>query len=84
MKDWSRLANFTAGVQIHFQTDSPKLSVRVVLADKANMYQMPATGQCGVDCYIGSHGKQQFVIVTRSTLRFRNMKPFFLNRLEIK
>lgn len=60
-----RLANFTAGVQIHFQTDSPKLSVRVVLADKANMYQMPATGQCGVDCYIGSHGEQKFVNVTR-------------------
>ncbi|OCT12076.1 hypothetical protein A8709_29930 [Paenibacillus pectinilyticus] len=60
-----RLANFTAGVQIRFQTDSPKLSVRVTLADRAGMYQMPATGQCGVDCYIGSSGAQAYVNTTR-------------------
>jgi lysophospholipase L1-like esterase len=60
-----RLANYTAGVQIRFQTDSPKLSVRVVLADRATMYQMPATGQCGVDCYIGSTGAQLYVNTTR-------------------
>lgn len=60
-----RLANYTAGVQIRFQTDSPKLSVRVVLADRATMYQMPATGQCGVDCYIGTTGTQLYVNTTR-------------------
>lgn len=60
-----RLANFTAGVQIRFQTDSPKLSVRVILADKATMYQMPATGQCGVDCYVGTTGNQLYVNTTR-------------------
>lgn len=60
-----RLANFTAGVQIHFQTDSTKLYVRVVLADKASMYQMPASGQCGVDCYIGASGDQLYINTTR-------------------
>ncbi|CAN7423371.1 SGNH/GDSL hydrolase family protein [Paenibacillus sp. LjRoot56] len=60
-----RLANYTAGVQIRFQTDSPKLSVRVVLADRATMYQMPATGQCGVDCYVGATGAQLYINTTR-------------------
>jgi lysophospholipase L1-like esterase len=60
-----RLANYTTGVQIRFQTDSPKLYVRVVLADRATMYQMPATGQCGVDCYFGTTGNQLYVNTTR-------------------
>ncbi|TXK83525.1 SGNH/GDSL hydrolase N-terminal domain-containing protein [Paenibacillus sp. N3.4] len=37
-----RLANYSTGVQFHFQTDSSKLAVRVVLADNATMYHMPA------------------------------------------
>ncbi len=65
-----RLANYTAGVQIRFQTNSPKLSVRVVLADRATMYQMPATGQCGIDCYVGPTGNQQYV----NTARFDHSK----------
>ncbi|MFC5402622.1 SGNH/GDSL hydrolase family protein [Cohnella soli] len=60
-----RLANFTTGVQVRFRTDSPKLFVRVGLADKAVMYQMPATGQCGVDCYIGELGDQRYVNTAR-------------------
>ncbi|WP_317891118.1 SGNH/GDSL hydrolase family protein [Paenibacillus oceani] len=48
------LANHTAGGQIRFQTDSTSLSVRVKLKGKANMVHMPATGQCGVDCYVGA------------------------------
>jgi lysophospholipase L1-like esterase len=60
-----RLANFTAGVQVRFQTDSSKLAVQVVLADKASMYQMPATGQCGVDCYIGAPGEQLYINTSR-------------------
>ncbi|WP_235550383.1 SGNH/GDSL hydrolase family protein [Paenibacillus sp. Soil750] len=49
-----RLANHTAGGQIRFQSDSSSLSVRVKLKGKANMVHMPATGQCGIDCYVGS------------------------------
>ena len=48
------LANHTAGAQIRFQTDSTSLSVRVKLTGKADMSHMPATGQCGVDCYVDS------------------------------
>lgn len=60
------LANCTAGGQIRFRTDSSRLSVRVKLAAAANMYHMPATGQCGFDCYIGEHGNQRYL----STARF--------------
>ncbi|MEK8131408.1 SGNH/GDSL hydrolase family protein [Paenibacillus filicis] len=63
-----RLANFTTGVQVRFQTDSSKLAVRIVLADKATMYQMSATAQCGVDCYIGPAGEQTYVNTTRFEL----------------
>ncbi|MEF3304130.1 SGNH/GDSL hydrolase family protein [Paenibacillus sp. GYB003] len=56
----NQLANSTAGGQIMFQTDSPKLAIRVKLAGKAGMYHMPATGQCGFDLYIGEPGDQQY------------------------
>lgn len=48
------LANHPAGGQIRFQSDSTSLSVRVKLTGKANMVHMTATGQCGVDCYVGA------------------------------
>ncbi|MEK0317055.1 SGNH/GDSL hydrolase family protein [Cohnella sp. 56] len=60
-----RLANYTTGVQVRFRTDSPKLYVRVELADKYSMYQLAATGQCGVDCYIGGLGDQKYINTTR-------------------
>lgn len=47
------LANHTAGGQIRFQSDTTSLSIKVTLKDRANMSHMPATGQCGVDCYVG-------------------------------
>jgi len=59
------LANHPAGGQIRFQTDSPSLSVRVKLADKANMFHMPATGQCGVDCYIETSNGLQYCNTTK-------------------
>ncbi|PYI57140.1 SGNH/GDSL hydrolase family protein [Paenibacillus flagellatus] len=60
-----QLANSTAGGQIAFRTNSARLSIRVALAGKANMYHMPATGQCGFDIYLGTPGDQQFFGVTR-------------------
>lgn len=51
------LANHTAGGQIRFQSNSSSLSVRVKLTGKANMSHMPATGQCGVDCYVAPADK---------------------------
>ncbi len=50
------LANHTAGVQAQFRTDSKRVIVKVKLAGPANMYHMPATGQCGFDCYVGTEG----------------------------
>ncbi|RKN85584.1 SGNH/GDSL hydrolase family protein [Paenibacillus ginsengarvi] len=60
-----QLANSTAGGQIMFQTDSPKLAIRVKLSGKAGMYHMPATGQCGFDMYLGEQGDQQYFATVR-------------------
>lgn len=59
------LANCTAGGQIRFRTDSSQLSIRVKLAGPGNMYHMPATGQCGFDCYLGEPGEQRYLSTTR-------------------
>lgn len=63
-----RLANHTAGGQILFRTNSSMLSVRVKLTGKAGMVHMPATGQCGVDCYIGMPGEMVYVNTTKYDL----------------
>ncbi|TXK85186.1 SGNH/GDSL hydrolase family protein [Paenibacillus sp. N3.4] len=55
-----QLANCTAGGQIRFATDATALSVKIKLTGAANMYHMPATGQCGFDCYIGGPGEQVY------------------------
>lgn len=47
------LANCTAGGQIRFRTNSNSVAVKVKLSGAANMVHMPATGQCGFDCYAG-------------------------------
>jgi hypothetical protein len=59
------LSNCTAGAQIRFATNSRRLSICVVLAAPASMYHMPATGQCGFDCYIGAPGQQRYFSTTR-------------------
>jgi lysophospholipase L1-like esterase len=59
------LANHTAGAQIGFQSDSARVFVRVKLAAPADMDHMPATGQCGFDCYVGPPGDARYVMTTR-------------------
>ncbi|KRE96701.1 hypothetical protein ASG89_31070 [Paenibacillus sp. Soil766] len=59
------LANCTAGGQIRFITNAVSLSIKVKLFSAANMYHMPATGQCGFDCYIGEPGEQFYCSTTR-------------------
>ncbi|MDF2937142.1 MAG: hypothetical protein K0Q90_2515 [Paenibacillaceae bacterium] len=54
------LADHTAGGHIRFRTDSRELHIRVKLKDRANMYHMAPTGQCGFDCYIGAPGEEKF------------------------
>jgi len=67
------LANHTAGGQIRFQTDSRRLALRVRLAGAATMFHMPATGQCGFDCYVGPPGQQRYV----STTKFDHTKDHY-------
>lgn len=60
------LAYCTSGGQIRFYTDSRRVAIRVKLAGSANMVHMPATGQCGFDCYVDNgHG-----IKYRSTTKY--------------
>jgi lysophospholipase L1-like esterase len=59
-KPVDRLANNTSGGQVHFQSDSPRILVRVKLAHASGMYHMPATGQSGVDLYVGEPGKLRY------------------------
>lgn len=59
------LAWNTAGGQIHFQTDSPRILVRVKLAYASGMYHMPATGQSGFDLYLGEPGQKKYVSTSR-------------------
>jgi len=52
------LANSTAGGQIQFQSDSPKVLLRVKLRQPSGMSHMPATGQSGFDLYLAKAGEQ--------------------------
>jgi hypothetical protein len=65
--DW--LANHTAGGQIRFRSNSRKLSVRAKLAAPADMVHMPATGQCGFDCYVGEPRQQAYVSTTKYDIK---------------
>ncbi|MFW6598616.1 SGNH/GDSL hydrolase family protein [Propionibacteriaceae bacterium Y2011] len=63
-----RLADATAGGQLRFRTDSAVLAVKVELAGPPNMNHMPATGQCGVDAYVGEWGAQRYWGTARPVL----------------
>lgn len=71
------LADCTAGGQIGFRTNSSKLILKVELTGAANMDHMPATGQCGFDCYIGKPGSQMY----RSTVRYDHSKETYESQL---
>lgn len=62
-KNVDLLADCTAGGQIRFRTDSKSIQIKVKLTGVANMNHMPATGQCGFDCYI-SHGSELYYCST--------------------
>jgi len=69
--DWTippkvdNLANQTSGGQIHFQTNSKKILLRVTLASGRPMYHMTQVAKVGFDCYIGPPGGQRFKGVTK-------------------
>ena len=59
------LAWHTAGGQVRFRTNAKRLAVRVTLRGPHSMDHMPATGQCGLDCYLGPCGASRFCSTTR-------------------
>jgi lysophospholipase L1-like esterase len=64
-KPVDNLAWNTAGGQIHFQTDSPRLLVRGKLRFASGMYHMPSTGQSGFDLYVGPPSQLTYSRSTR-------------------
>lgn len=64
------LAWHTAGVQLHFQTDSKRICLRAKLRGVHGMDHMTATGQCGFDAYIGVVGQMLYA----GTARFNRAK----------
>ena len=73
------LSNCTAGGQIQFKTDSPQIFVKVVLNGRSGMYHMPATGQSGVDMYIGAPGKKRYVKSARFSASSSSYQVQLLN-----
>ena len=63
------LANSTAGGQVHFQTDSPRILIKAQIAYASGMYHMPPTGQSGFDLYMGEPGSQKYVGTSRFEAR---------------
>ena len=59
------LANNTSGGQISLKTNSSRLLIKASLTAASNMYHMPATGQCGFDCYLGSPLNQIYCSTTK-------------------
>jgi lysophospholipase L1-like esterase len=58
-------ANCTSGGQIRFRSNTTQLAIRVKLGGLADLNHMPATSQCGFDCYIEIAGAHQFHSTTR-------------------
>ncbi len=73
------LANSTAGGQIQFQSDSPKILIRVKLRQISGMYHMPATGQSGFDLYVGQPGKQLYLSTTRFSASAKDYETTLFN-----
>ena len=73
------LANSTAGGQIQFQSDSPKILLRVKLRQVSGMYHMPATGQSGFDLYAGGPLEQRYLATTRFNAKAKDYEVTLLN-----
>lgn len=60
------LSENTAGGQVAFRTNSPRILVRAQLKNPHNMTNMTAVGQSGFDCYIGQNNERlKFYGITR-------------------
>lgn len=54
-----------SGGQIRFRTDSTRLSIRVRLSGPPKLNNMPATSECGFDCYIDVEDERLFRSASR-------------------
>ncbi len=64
------LSENTAGGQIRFRTNSSKILIRANLLNGHNMVNMPASGQCGFDLYLGQRGERlKFYGITKFDIK---------------
>ncbi len=75
------LAWNTAGGQVSFRTDSSCVAVEIELTAPTPMEHMAATGQSGVDCYLGEPGATRFVGVSRFPLTADRYTSFLVSGL---
>ena len=73
------LANCTAGGQIRFRTNSPRLALRVKNYGSFHMVHMADTGQGGFDCYIGTPGNATFCAVTKFDAKLKDYEIELFN-----
>lgn len=68
----NELCTNTTGGQVAFRTDSQSIYIKARLEAKHHMVNMPATGQCGFDCYVRYEGedKHKFFGVTRWDIEY--------------
>lgn len=77
------LGENTAGGQIAFRSNSKKILVRAKNLTGHNMVNMPATGQCGFDCYIGQRGERlKFYGITRFDIKEKEYECEIVNNLK--
>ena len=72
------LADCTAGVQIHFQTNSRRIGVRVRLNSAPEMHHMAGTGEGGIDIYVGAPFKQRSMGAANFNPRERNYQALLM------
>ena len=68
------LSRHTAGISVHFTTDSPTLAVR--WDSVGVMDHMPATGVSGLDLYVRHDGKWRWLSIARSPEPMREAELF--------
>lgn len=61
------LCNHTAGGQLRFRTNSPRISLKIETLNIGRMDHMPDTGMSGFDLYIGKPGRERFYSVLRQS-----------------
>ena len=54
----------SSGLQIRFRTDSSSISIKVELTGSGAMCHIPATGQSGMDLYMGTPGNETYCRTT--------------------